>query len=335
MSKNEKPEVVVVTGASGGVGRAVVREFAKRGAHVGLLARGAEGLEGAKRDVERLGGEAVAIPTDVSQYGAVADAAAEVERRFGPIDVWVNDAMVSIYGPFMDVTPKEFEHITAVTYLGQVWGTRVALERMVPRDRGHIVQIGSALAKRSIPLQSAYCGAKHAIAGFTESVRSELIHMKSNVVLTVVQLPGLNTPQFEWTRNKMGRKARPVGKIHQPEIAARAIHWAAHTKRKEVWVGWPTVESILGERVASSVLDHYLARAAWDGSMRKERTDPSAPDNFWKPVADDRGAHGPFDALATKFSTQVWLDEHRGLVALAGLGLAATAGALLARHAWT
>ncbi|HEY1959085.1 MAG TPA: SDR family oxidoreductase [Polyangiaceae bacterium] len=323
----KKPEVVVVTGASGGVGRAVAREFAKRGAHVGLLARGAEGLEGAKREVEQLGGKALAIPTDVSRYDDVAEAAAEVERQFGAIDIWINDAMVSIYGPFLKVTPKEYQHITDVTYHGQVWGTRVALERMVPRNRGHIVQVGSALAKRSIPLQSAYCGAKHAIDGFTESVRTELIHMKSKVVLTVVQLPAVNTTQFEWTRNKMSKKPRPVGKIHQPEIAARAIHWAAHTNRKEMWVGWPTVESIVGERVMSALLDRYLAKKAWKGSMRKEPADPRAPDNFWKPVGRDMGSHGPFDDKASKVSSQVWLDEHRAIVALAGLGVAA-AGAL-------
>ncbi len=333
MSKNKRSEVVVITGASGGVGRAVAREFGKRGARVGLLARGHDGLEAAKREVEQLGGQAIAIPTDVSRYDDVSEAAKEVAQVFGPIDVWINDAMVSIYGPFMKVTPKEFQHITDVTYHGQVWGTRVALEHMVPRDRGHIVQVGSALAKRSIPLQSAYCGAKHAVAGFTESVRTELIHLRSKVKLTIVQLPGLNTPQFEWTRNKMEKKARPVGKIHQPEVAARAIYWAAHSNRKEMWVGWPTVESMLGERVASGLLDHYLAKAAWKGSMRKEKTDPNAPDNFWKPVVGDRGAHGPFDAKAAKFSTQVWLDEHRGLVALAGVGLAATAGAFIARQA--
>ena len=332
MPKEKKSEVVVITGASGGVGRAVAHEFAKRGARIGLLARGVEGLEGAKREVEQLGGQAIAIPTDVSHYDEVTEAAREVEQHFGAIDTWVNNAMVSIYAPFMKITPKEYQHISDVTYHGQVWGTRVALERMVPRNRGHIVQVGSALAKRSIPLQSAYCGAKHAIDGFTESVRTELIHMKSKVVLTVVQLPAMNTTQFEWTRNKMPKKSRPVGKIHQPEIAARAIYWAAHTNRKEMWVGWPTVESILGERVASSLLDKILANKAWKGSMRDERADANARDNFWKPMPVDMGSHGPFDRKATKFSTQVWLDEHRGLVALAGLGVAA-ASALALRQA--
>ena len=329
--KNSKPEVVVVTGASGGVGRAVAREFGRHGAHVGLLARGQDGLEAARREIEELGGRAIAIPTDVSRYDDVAEAAAEVERQFGPIDIWINDAMVSVFAPFMKVTPKEYQHVTDVTYHGQVWGTRVALERMMPRNRGHVVQVGSALSKRSIPLQSAYCGAKHAVAGFTESIRTELLHAKSNVVLTIVQLPAVNTPQFEWSRNKMPRRPRPLGKIHQPEIAARAIYFAAHSNRKEMWVGWPTLESILGERVASALLDRWLAKTAWKGQMRKDRADPNAPDNFWKPVAGDHGARGPFDAKAAKRTSQVWLDEHRGLVALAGVGLAAaTAGALVA-----
>jgi len=231
----------------------------------------------------------------------------------------------------MKVTPREFQHITEVTYLGQVWGTRVALERMLPRDRGHVVQVGSALAKRSIPLQSGYCGAKHAIEGFTESVRTELLHMRSRVVVTVVQLPAMNTPQFEWTRNKMPKKPRPIGTIHQPEIAARAIYWSAHTRRKETWVGWPTVESILGERLASALLDRYLADVAWKGAMRKEPVDPTAPDNFWRPAPGDHGAHGPFDDRARRSTSQVWLDEHRALVALLAVaGVAVTAGAAVA-----
>jgi short-subunit dehydrogenase len=323
-------EVVVITGASGGVGRAVAREFGRHGAHVGLLARGIEGLEGARREIEELGGKAEVIETDVSRYDQVEAAAKRVEERFGPIDVWINNAMVSIFAPFMKVTPSEYRHITEVTYLGQVWGTHVALERMLPRNRGHIVQVGSALARRSIPLQSAYCGAKHAIAGFTESVRTELIHMRSKVELTIVQLPGVNTTQFEWTRDKMDRRPKPVGKVYQPEVAARAIYWAAHHHRKEMWVGYPTVESIVGEKVASALLDRYVASAAWNGSQRKERVGPRRVDNFWRPVRADRGSHGPFDDRAAKRSAQVWLDEHRGLVGLALVGLALTSAAAFA-----
>ena len=328
MKKKKSREVVVITGASGGVGRAVAREFGRHGARVALLARGREGLEAARDEIEALGGEAEVIPTEVSRYEEVEAAAARVEERFGPIDIWINNAMVSIFAPFTKVTPREFEHITEVTYLGQVWGTRAALDRMLPRDRGHIVQVGSALAHRSIPLQSAYCGAKHAIAGFTESVRTELIHARSRVRITMVQLPGVNTTQFEWTRNRMGRASKPVGKTYQPEVAARAIYWAAHHKRKEMWVGSPTVQSIVGQKVASAILDRYLAKKAWDGSQRDAPVNHS--DDFWKPVRGDRGAHGPFHAIAKKHSSQVWLDEHRGVVALAGV-VAAGAAIVAAR----
>ena len=331
--KANKPEVVVVTGASGGIGRAIAREFGRHGAHVGLLARGLDGLEGAREEIEALGGKAEVIQTDVSHYDEIESAAKKVEQRFGPIDIWINNAMVSIFAPFVKVTPREFQHITDVTYLGQVWGTQVALDRMIPRDRGHIVQVGSALARRSIPLQAAYCGAKHAIAGFTESVRAELLHMGSHVDITIVQLPGVNTTQFEWTRDKMEKKPKPVGKVYQPEVAARAIYWAAHHRRKEMWVGAPTVESIVGEKIASSLMDRYLATRAWKGSQRKERVSKNRVDNFWKPVRGDRGSHGPFDKISAKRSSQVWLDEHRGLVALALTGIAVTGAAFAARRA--
>jgi short-subunit dehydrogenase len=311
-------EVVVVTGASGGVGRATVREFASHGARIGLLARNLEALEAAKREVEALGGEALVVPTDVGHEDQVEAAAAAVEKHFGPIDVWINNAMVSIFGPFLQLSPAEYRHITEVTYLGQVWGTMAALKRMLPRDRGTIVQIGSALAHRSIPLQAAYCGAKHAIIGFTESVRTELIHMKSHVHLTVVNLPGMNTTQFTWTRNKMPHKPRPVGTIFQPEVAADAIYFAAHHRRKEMSVGWPTLEAVTVEKFASVALDEYLAETAWEGSQGPEENPPGAPDNFWKPVQGDRGAHGPFDQQAKNFSAQTWVNKHRGWVGFAG-----------------
>jgi len=321
-----RKEVVVITGASGGVGRATVREFARHGAAIGLLARGVDGLQGAAREVEQLGGRALVLPTDVSEVGQVEAAAAAVETQLGPIDIWINDAMVSTFSPFMSLTPDEFHHITEVTYLGYVWGTRAALQRMLPRNRGTIVQVGSALAHRSIPLQSAYCGAKHAIEGFTESIRTELLHNKSAVHVTVIELPGVNTTQFEWTRNKMDEKPKPVGTIYQPEVIADAIYYLAHTRRKEMWVGWPTVESIVGEKLAAAALDHYLADAAWDGSLSGTPKDPAAPDNFYQPVPGDHGARGPFTNQAKTRSTQVWLDKHRGPLAWAGAGLAALAG---------
>jgi short-subunit dehydrogenase len=318
--------VVVLTGASGGVGRATARLLGKRGAKIALLARGRDGLEGAKHDVETAGGKALVVPTDVSQFEQVEAAARAAEAEFGPIDLWVNNAMVSMYSPFMRMTPEEFRHIVEVTFLGAVHGTHCALQTMTPRNRGVIIQVGSALAFRSIPLQSAYCASKHAIQGFTESVRSELIHDKSKVRVSVVNLPALNTTQFVWTRNKMPRKARPTGTIYQPEVAAEAIVFAAENKRREVMVGYTTVEATMGEKVIPGLLDRYLARAAWEGSLLEEPKDPSQPDNFWEPVPGDYGAHGPFDAQAHAGSAQLWATEHRGAILgsiFGALGLAA------------
>ena len=319
--------VAVVTGASGGVGRATVRLLGERGANVVLLARGRDGLEGAKREVESRGGKALAVPTDVSQFDQVNAAADAAEREFGPVDLWINNAMVSMYSPFMKMSPEEFRHIVEVTFLGNVHGTQCALQRMLPRNHGVIIQVGSALAYRSIPLQSAYCASKHAIKGFTESVRSELFHQKSDVRISSVNMPALNTTQFEWTKNKMPHKPRPTGTIFQPEVAAEAILYAAEHNRREIMVGYTTVEATLGEKVIPGLLDHYLATAAWEGSMLPEPADPEKPDNFWNPLPGDHGSHGPFDKKARAFSWQLWATKNRaalgtGLLA-AGIGLSA------------
>lgn len=324
--QQQKSRVIVVTGASGGVGRAVVRLLGKQGTRIGLLARGRDALDGAKREVEQAGGQGLVLPTDVSQFDQVEAAAQAVEEALGPIDVWINDAMVSMYSPFMKMSPEEFKHIVEVTFLGQVYGTQCALKRMLPRDRGVIIQVGSALAYRSIPLQSAYCASKHAIEGFTESVRSELLHANSNVRISMVNLPGVNTTQFEWTKNRMPHKPRPTGAIFQPEVAADAIAWTIDHDRRQVNVGWPTVEAVVGEKFIPGTLDHYLAHAAWEGAQLPEPADLNHQDNFWHPLPGDHGSHGPFDAQAHSHSTQLWATKHRGmLAALAGAGLGAIA----------
>ena len=316
-------EVVVVTGASAGVGRATAVAFAREGARLGLLARGADGLEGAKADVEAAGGTAVAVPTDVADPAAVERAADEVERRLGPIDVWINNAMATIFSPFLEIDPDEYRRATDVVYLGYVWGTRAAIRRMVPRDHGVVVQVGSALAYRAIPLQSPYCGAKHAIQGFTESLRCELIHEHSNVHLTTVQLPALNTPQFDWGRNRMPRAAQPVPPIYQPEVAADAIVWAARQRRREVYVGGTTVLAVLGDKVAPGLGDVYLGRTGYRSQQAGEAA-RSGSDNLFEPVPGDRGAHGRFDDGALSRSLQFTVTKRRGwFAAVASVGLAA------------
>lgn len=325
MSKAKSP-IVVVTGGTAGIGRATVREFARQGYDVAILARGHDGLEAAKREVEEMGQRAVAIPTDVAYWKVVEDAADAIESELGPIDVWVNNAFAGIFSRFVDVTPEEYERVTQVTYIGQVNGTRAALKRMLPRNRGKIVLVGSALAYRGIPLQSAYCGAKHAIQGFIDSLRCELLHDKSNVTITMVQMPGVNTPQFDWIRAKLPGQPRPVGKVYQPEVAARAIYAAAHTERKEMLVGLPTVEAVWGNKVASSLLDDYLAQTGFKSQQRPERVQPDRKDNLFEPVAGDHGAHGSFDKEAVDTSTELWISEHKKELGLAALGAAAVAG---------
>jgi NAD(P)-dependent dehydrogenase (short-subunit alcohol dehydrogenase family) len=318
--------VVVITGASAGVGRAVVRRFAKDGARIGLIARGLEGLEAAAREAREAGSDTLILPTDVSDSQAVEEAAGHVEDTFGPIDIWVNAAFAGVLSPFLDMSMEDYARVTDVTYLGQVHGTHAALRRMVPRNKGAVVLVGSALAYRGIPLQSAYCGAKHAIQGFHDSIRAELIHQRSKVHISMVQLPGVNTPQFDWIRTTMPRKPKPASPPYQPEIAARAIHWAAHHRRKSVMLGWPTLEAIFGDRIASSLLDRYLARTAYKGQQDADLVSPDRRDNLYAPVPGDFGAHGRFDAVARKHSTQFWVTRHRtplalgAITALAGIG---------------
>jgi NAD(P)-dependent dehydrogenase (short-subunit alcohol dehydrogenase family) len=325
-------DVVVITGASGGVGRAAARRFAADGARVGLIARGRKGLEGAAREVEEAGGQALVLPVDVSDAHQVEAAASSVEDAFGPIDVWVNDAMVTIYAEFKDIEPDEFRRATDVTYHGMVWGTQAALKRMMPRDSGSIVQVGSALAFRGIPLQAPYCGAKAACKNFTESIRTELMHHRSKIRVSMVHLPGVNTTQFTWGRTKLPKQTMPVPPIYQPEIAADAIHYAAYHRRRQIYVGIPTVMNILGERVAPWFLDWYLAKTGFGSQMTDQPLDPTGHDNLFEPVEEDRGAHGPFDDKAHSFSPQYELVKHRGALFAAVAAAAGAGTALLARN---
>jgi len=304
--------------------------FAKRGWRVALLARGRDRLLAAAEEVRQLGGRALALPLDVADQKEVEAAAQRVENELGDIDVWVNNAMATVFSPFTAMEPEEFRRATEVTYLGAVWGTSAALKRMLARDRGTIVQVGSALAYRSIPLQSAYCGAKSALRGFTDSLRSELIYRNARVHLTMVHLSAFNTPQFDWGRNRTGRLATPLGKIFQPEVAAEAIYWAATHKRREVWVGFPAVQAIFGTRMIPAILDRYLAYQAYDGQLADSPLPAGYIDNLFEPAPGDVGARGRFSARALGFSMQWWLSAHRGLSSAAAIAALFALGLWLA-----
>jgi NAD(P)-dependent dehydrogenase (short-subunit alcohol dehydrogenase family) len=315
-------EVVVVTGASAGLGRAIAERFARDGAAVALIARGEERLEQARECVDRLGGHGLALPLDVADADAVEAAAERVERELGPIDVWINNAMVSVYSPIREMPAAEFRRVTEVTYLGYVHGTLSALRRMLPRDRGIIIQVGSALAHRSIPLQSAYCAAKHAIVGFHESLLSELLHDGSHVRTTMVQMPAMNTPQFDWAKSRLPNQCQPVPPIFQPEVGADAVHHAVrHDVGRELLVGWPTVKAVLGEKVVPGYIDRKLGREGYASEQTNEPRDPDRPDNLWAPVAGDYAAHGRFDDRSRDFSAELWLAERKPWLMLAGAAL--------------
>jgi short-subunit dehydrogenase len=310
----------VVTGASAGVGRAAAREFARGGADVALLARNGDALDNARAEIESYGCRALAIPLDVSDADAVERAAFAVEAQLGPIDVWVNNAMVTVFSPVALLQPDEVRRVTEVTYLGTVNGTLSALRRMLPRGRGTIIQVGSALAYRSIPLQAAYCGAKSAIRGFTDSLRTELLHSDSRVRVSMVQMPALNTPQFDWCRARVSRKPQPVPPIFEPEVAARAIVWASRHARREIFVGGSTVAAIWGNRIAAPLLDRYLARSAYRAQLAPEPVEPNRPDNLWQTLPGDRGAHGRFTDRASDSSRELWLSTHRRMLLTCAVG---------------
>ncbi|WP_024507487.1 SDR family oxidoreductase [Bradyrhizobium sp. ARR65] len=319
---------IVVTGASAGVGRAIALEFARQGADVALLARGRERLDSAAGEIRRLGRRALAVCVDVADPAALEQAADQIERELGPIDVWINNAMVTIFAPVHEITPEEFRRVTEVTYLGQVHGTLAALRRMRRRGHGTIVQVGSALGYRAIPLQSAYCAAKFAVRGFTDSLRTELIHEGSSIRLTVVQLPAVNTPQFDWARSRMSRKAQPLPPIFQPEAIAREIVRAAHQAPRELWIGAPTLKAIAGNMIAPHVVDDILARKGYSGQLADEPRDPDTPDNMFAPPPGDTGAHGRFDPQANENVSSFdphWL-RAAALLAIAALGLATLLG---------
>jgi short-subunit dehydrogenase len=324
-------KVVVVTGASAGVGRAVARLFGQKGYKVGLVARGKDGLEGARREIEESGSQALVVEGDVSDPNVLENAAARAESELGPIDVWVNNAMTSVFSTFFEMSLDEFRRVNDVTYLGYVYGTKAALNRMRPRNRGAIVQVGSALAYRGIPLQSAYCGAKHGIQGFTESVRSELMHEKSRIHLTMVQMPALNTPQFGWVKSRLPHKAQPVPPIYQPEVAARGVYWAATHRRRQLYVGLSTSVVIAGNKFLPGFGDWYLSKTGFKSQQYDGLEDPHRPNDLWHPVPGDHGARGNFDARAHEHSRQLWATTHRKTLALAAL--AAGAVVMRARNA--
>ncbi|MGQ4877500.1 SDR family oxidoreductase [Billgrantia sp. LNSP4103-1] len=335
----DRQEVVVVTGAGAGLGRAVAREFARHGAALGLISRSPDRLEAVRSEIEALGARAVTMSVDVADATQVERAAERIEAELGPIDIWVNGVMTTVFSPLHEMSPDEFRRVTEVTYLGYVHGTMAALKRMRPRNRGTIVQVGSALAHRSIPLQSAYCGAKHAIKGMTEALRCELMHEGSAVHVTQVEMPALNTPQFDWCRNHLPRRARPMAPVFQPEVGARAVYWAAHQRRRELHVGSSTAVTIWANRLLPAFMDRWLARSAVDGQQTAEWEGPDRPDNLWQPVKGDMGARGRFGRESKHQSGQFWLTTHRdqvGLIAgsllLAGMAWCATRHSQRTRH---
>ena len=316
-----KDKVIVITGATGGVGRVTAWEFAKQGAKVVLIARDTAQLEATSKEVEGYGGRTLPICADISDPEKIEEIATRIEMEFGPIDVWVNNAMNSVFAPFAEITPQEFKRVTDVTYLGTVYGTMSALKIMKQRDRGSIVFVGSALAYRGIPLQSAYCGAKHGVQGFYDSLRTELKHDKSNIKISMVQLPAMNTTQFGWVLSKLPNKAQPMGKVYQPEVAARAILFAARHNRREILVGFPTYKAIVGNKIAPWFADWVLSRQGYKGQQTNEPADPRRKNNLWEPVGEDRGAYGEFESVSTSRSFTLWISTHRGWVRFAAIVL--------------
>ncbi len=312
------PDVVVVTGASAGLGRAIVREFAKKRVHIGLISRDRDRLEAAKKEVEDAGGRALVTPCDVADATQVFTAAEQIEKEFGPIDIWVNNAMATIFAEFVDISPEEFRRSTEVTYLGSVYGAMAALRSMWQRNQGTIIQMGSALAYRSIPLQAPYCGAKHAIMGFLESLRCEIIHRNKNIHVGMVQLPAMNTPQFSWCRTKLPRHPMPVPPIYEPEVAARAVVWAAYHRRRQVYVGLPTVKAIWGEKFIPGLLDKYLGDMGYDAQQTQEPVDPNRPDNLFHTVPGDYAAHGIFTQQSSDYSLETWGSLNKRWLSAAG-----------------
>lgn len=329
---NAPPEVVVITGASAGVGRATACAFARRGACIGLLARGLDGLKATQDEVESLGGKALIVQTDIADPEQIEQAAEQVEAAFGPIDIWINNAMTTVFSPISDISPEEYRRVTEVTYLGAVWGTMAALKRMRSRNRGVIVQVSSALAYRAIPLQAAYCGAKHGLRAFTTSLRSELAHENSDIHVTMVHMPALNTPQFDWGRTHLTHQPQPVPPIFQPEVAADAIVWAAHHRRRDLFVGMSSLMAVWANRIVPGIADWYLARTGFKSQQTDECIDPDRPSNLWQPMSGDYGAHGRFDDIAKSHSTQLWASQNRSRIALAGAFGGAVLGGWLLRR---
>ena len=318
--------IAVVTGGTAGLGRATARVLADNGWDVAVLARGEQGLSATVAEIESRGRRAVGISADVADRASVEAAADQVERDLGPIDLWVNDAMVGVFGEFLDTDPEDFERATAVNYLGFVNGTRAALARMVPRGGGHVIQVGSALAHRGIPLQAAYCGAKHAVAGFTESVVAELLYQKSLVRISVVDMPALNTIQFNWVKSRLPHHPQPVAPIFQPEVGAKVIASVAEKPRPRTWVGESTVATVLGNRLAARFMDWFLSRSAWDGQQAPGKSEPMLAANLYQPTEGDFGSRGIFDDESRNGSPQTWYIRNRGLANSIGGGLAVAGG---------